>query len=236
MVSRAPSRIDQLANSRAPSRRVAADRALAHRLHIRFRAQSGQLEDSMRTGISQAVPAALLAIAACASVDVRTVTSPDANLGALRTFNVMPNPKPRPQYAQSTNDPMLVNSISNRALRADLVKGFENRGYALADNPDFAVAYYASTKEKLDVTYWDYGYAYYPDWSLGPGFGPYDPMVTQYTQGTVVVDVVNPKTRELLWRGHGVARVSDDQQQYEQDLWKAVTAILDKFPQARQGS
>jgi len=195
------------------------------------------LENDMKIRCPLAAPAAItLALAACASVDVRTVTSPDADLGALRTFSVMQNAKRRSPSAESTNDPMLVNSVSNRALRADLVKGFENRGYALADNPDFAVAYYASTKEKLDVTYWDYGYAYYPDWWLGPGFGPYDPMVTQYTQGTVVVDVVNPKTRELLWRGQGVARVSDDQQQYEQDLWKAVTAILDKFPQARQGS
>jgi hypothetical protein len=164
------------------------------------------------------------------------MTSPDADLGALRTFSVMQNAKRLSPGTQSTTDPMLVNSVSNRALRADLVKGFENRGYALADNPDFAVAYYASTKEKLDVTSWDYGYAYYPDWWLGPGMGPYEPMVTQYTQGTVVVDVVNPKTKELLWRGQGIARVSDDEQQYEQDLWKAVTAILDKFPQARQGS
>jgi hypothetical protein len=191
----------------------------------------------MRTSVSLAAPAAILALTACASVDVRTVTSPDANLGALRTFNVMSNPKPSPPYVQSTNDPMLVNSISNRALRTDLVKGFENRGYVLADNPDFAVAYYASTRQKLDVTYWDYGYPFYPEWWDGaPDFAPYDPTVSQYTEGTVIVDVINPDTKELLWRGRGVATVSDEEAQYEQDLWKTVTAILEKFPQARQGS
>jgi hypothetical protein len=191
----------------------------------------------MTTRHPLAAPAAItLALAACASVDVRTVTSPDADLGALHTFSVMQNAKRRSPGPASTSDPMLVNSVSNRALRADLVKGFENRGYVLADNPDFSVAYYACTKEKLDVAYWDYGYDYYPDWWIGMGPGPYDRTVTQYTQGTVIVDVVNPKTKELIWRGQGVARVSDDEQQYEQDLWKAVTAILDKFPQARQGS
>jgi hypothetical protein len=182
--------------------------------------------------------AAIFALTACASVDVRAVTSPDANLSALHTFKVMSNAKPRSPVAQASNDPMLVNSISNRALRADLVKGFESRGYVLSDKPDFAVAYYASTKEKLDVTYWNYGYAYYPHWwgGWGPGFGAYEPTVTQYTQGTVIVDVVDPNTKELLWRGQGVATVSDDEAQYEKDLWKAVTAILDKFPQAQQGS
>ena len=205
--------------------------------HRRHSGGLERLEDAKTIRRPLAASAAItLALAACASVDVRTVTSPDANLGALRTFNVMQNPKPRSPAAVSSNDPMLVNSISNRALRTDLVKGFENRGYVLADNPDFSVAYYASTTEKLDVTYWDYGYPFYPDWWGGWGPGPYDPTVTKYTQGTVVVDVVNPKTKELLWRGQGVARVSDDEQQYEQDLWKAVSAILDKFPQARQGS
>src|SRR6267378_8685782 len=166
-----------------------------------------------------AAPAAItLALAACASVDVRTVTSPDADLGALRTFSVMQNAKRRSPGAESTNDPMLVNSISNRALRTDLVKGFENRGYALADNPDFAVAYYASTQQKLDVTYWDYGYPFYPGWWDGPGYGPYNRTVSQYTQGTVIVDVINPNTKELLWRGQGVATVSDNEAQYEQDL------------------
>jgi hypothetical protein len=189
----------------------------------------------MRTGVSLAASAAILALTACASVDVRTVTSPGANLGALHTFNVMPNPKRQSPSAQSADDPMLVNSISNRALRTDLVKGFESRGYVLADTPDFAVAYYASTKEKLDVTYWDYGYPFYAG-SWGGMGGPYDAAATRYTQGTVIVDVVNPQTKELLWRGSGVATVSDNQAQYEQDLLKTVAAILEKFPQAPQGS
>src|SRR5437016_10454615 len=133
-----------------------------------------------------AIPAAILAVAACASVDVRTATSPDANLSALRTFSIMQHANPQSPSTQSTNDPMLVNSISNRALRADLVKGFENRGYALSDSPDFTVAYYASTKDKLDVTYWDYGYPYYPGWwGWSGGFGSYAPTVPEYPQVTV---------------------------------------------------
>jgi Domain of unknown function (DUF4136) len=185
-----------------------------------------------------AIPAAILAVAACASVDVRTATSPDANLSTLRTFSIMRRADPQSPSASSANDPVLVNSISNRALRADLVKGFEDRGYALSDsNPDFKVAYYASTKDKLDVTYWDYGYPYYPRWwGWRGGFAASGPTVTEYTQGTVIIDVIDPNTKELLWRGQGVANVSDNEAQYEQDLWKTVTAILDKFPRAPQSS
>jgi Domain of unknown function (DUF4136) len=185
------------------------------------------------------IAALMTALAACATgVDVRTAISPDAKLGALHTFQVMQAPQPRAPSSKAANDPMLVNSISNRALRSDLVQGFQARGYVGADsNPDFAVAYYASTKEELDVTNWNYGYASRPYWWGGwADWGPMDQTTTQYTQGTVVVDVVDPKTKELLWRGTGVARVSDNEQEYEQELQKTVSAILEKFPRVQQGA
>ncbi len=54
----------------------------------------------------------------------------------------------------------------------------------------------------------------------------------EYTEGSVIVDVVNPKTKELLWRGQGVARVSDDPNVYAKELEQTVNAILKKFPHA----
>src|SRR5437773_1547174 len=167
-----------------------------------------------------------------------------ASLTGLHTFRVLPTPKPKIAGAvSSTNDPMLVNSISNRALRSDLAQEFAGLGYVASDsNPDFCVAYYASTNQKLDVTYWDYGYAWRPHWWSGWGqrsgrgwggdWGIQSPTVTQYTEGTVIVDVIDPKTKDLLWRGQGVAAVSDDEAQYEQVLKKTVAAIVDKFPGA----
>src|SRR5258706_591444 len=160
--------------------------------------------------IARLVPiAAVVGLAACASaVQVRTALSPDASLSGLRTFRVQPTPQPSIASAQSTSDPMLVNSISNRALRGDLRQGFEKLGYAVNDStPDFCVAYYASTNQQLDISTYDYGYSFRPRWWRG--WGPryrsamYEPMGTQYTQGTVIVDVFDPKNKELMWRGEG---------------------------------
>jgi len=198
------------------------------------------------TQLVAAAAAAALTLMACApGISVRTALSPDASLHGLRTFRVLPTPQPKIAGAiSSTNDPMLVNSISNRALRTDLAQEFAGLGYVASDsNPDFCVAYYASTKQQLDVTYWDYGYAWRPRWwsgygrRWGRGWGAdwgmqNGPMVTQYTQGTVIVDVIDPKTKDVLWRGQGVAAVSDNEAQYEQDLKKTVAAIVDKFPAA----
>jgi len=171
-----------------------------------------------------------IGLSACGPrIDVRTVANPDLGIGSRKTFRVLPIPERRGGPSSSPDDPMLVNSLSNRALRNDLVQAFEDRGYVETETaPDFDVAYYASAKEKLDVTAWDYGYAWRPRW--WHGWGPAD--VTEYTEGSVIIDVIDPTTKELLWRGRGVAAVSDNEGVYESDLKKTVTAVLDKFPTA----
>jgi hypothetical protein len=194
-------------------------------------------------------------IAACSSgrgLKVSTTTEPGASLTGLRTFTVLTPPTRAANAAALTvNDPMLENSITNRALRADLTQAFQARGYAPATqgNPDFNVAYYAGTKEKFDTTYW--GPTYSPGWRYsyrgrrgwawpyyGAGYygGYANPWgggasVSSYTQGQVIVDVTDPKAGELLWRGQGTEPVSSDPTKYGQDMEKVVTAIVAKFPQ-----
>ena len=125
---------------------------------------------------------------------------------------------------------MVANSIANRALREHIIKRFQDRGYALDNrNPDFAVAFYASAREKLDVATWDYGYPVYPGW---PRYPQQTPTVTQYTEGSVVIDVVRPGSRQLLWRGVGTAVLSDDPADNIKQLTKAAEAIVARFPEA----
>jgi Domain of unknown function (DUF4136) len=175
---------------------------------------------------------ALVIPAACApGVQVRTAAAPDAHLTNLRTFIVMATPSRRARAGASDEvDPMLENSITYHALHADLISNFQEHGYVIdSAKPDFAVAAYASARQKLDVTQYDYGYPYwrYRWW------GPLDyPEITQYTEGTVVIDVIDPKTKDLLWRGQGVASVSDDPQVYAKELAKTVAKIVDRFPPA----
>jgi hypothetical protein len=199
------------------------------------------------------VTAVIAAITACSSrgVSVRTTVEPDANLSGLRTFYVLAPPTRAANATPlSTNDPMLENSITNRALRADLTQAFQGRGYSSAprQSADFIVAYYAGTKEKFDTTYWgptfDPGWRYsyrgrrgwaWPYYGTGYYGGPFyygsNASVSSYTQGQVIVDVTDPHSNELLWRGQGTEPVSSDPTKYAKQLEGVVSAIVAKFPQ-----
>jgi hypothetical protein len=194
---------------------------------------------------------ALVSVACSSGQGVRVTTSeaPDANLTGLHTFRVLDAPQ-RSATAPTlpADDPMLSNSITNQQLRGDLTQALEQKGFTQdQSNPDFLVAYYAGTKAKMDTTYWapDYGWRYgYRGYgfrgsrfrSAWPWYGYASPssalQVQEYTQGSVIVDVIDPKTMELLWRGQGVANVSDNTAAYEKELDQSVVAILKKFPSA----
>lgn len=172
---------------------------------------------------------AMLGVACGPRIEVRTMAAPDAGLGALQTFRMLPPPVRRDnQPITGEDDPMINNSIANRAIRERIVKAFVARGYARNDrSPDFGVAFYATSREHLDATIWDYGYPFNPRWGrLGlPGTSP-------STEGSVVIDVVRWDTKELLWRGVGTAHLGDDANKNVSLLGDAVDEIIGKFPAA----
>ena len=172
---------------------------------------------------------AVLAAGCGRSIEVQTMAAPDAGLASLHAFRMLPGPARRDGRVPSgEDDPMISNSIANQSLRERISSAFQDRGYTLDDrNPDFGVAFYATAREKLDVMTWDYGYPFDPRWGR---YGPPMQTVTQYTEGSVIIDVVKPGTGELLWRGVGKAALEGGAGENLQQLIKAAEVIVGKFP------
>jgi hypothetical protein len=173
-----------------------------------------------------------LVTAGCGSqIEVRTMARPDASLSALHSFRMMPGPARRDGRATTgADDPMINNSIANRAISDRLTKAFQDRGYTFdVRGADFGVAFYATAREKLDASLWDYGYPFDTDWYRFPRAPQ---TLVPYTEGTVIVDVVSIATRELLWRGEGKAVLSDNPGESVQQLARAAEAIVARFPHA----
>ena len=187
------------------------------------------MRTSQRMWTIAAAAITLIATACGPRISVRTQVAPDAGLSSRHTFRILPVPVRRVDAAAAqSDDPMRANSITNRVLVADLIQGFEQRGYVpTTDTPDFEVAYYASVRDKLDINTWNYGYTW-------RGWPRRYADIREYTEGTVIVDVIDPMTKNLLWRGQGVAAVSNKPDEYVQELDRTVAKILEKFPQAAQ--
>jgi hypothetical protein len=87
------------------------------------------------------------------------------------------------------------------------------------------VAFHGGADQKLDVrtTYDYYGYR----WRVPVG----RTEVRQYTEGTLIIDIVDGDQNELVWRGIGVVEVhADSPEEIAEQVNQVVTDVLKVFP------
>ena len=164
--------------------------------------------------------------------NVRTMAAPNSDVTKLRSFHLLPTPLRRDGARRSgAYDPMVNNSIANRALRASVSGELETLGYHQAEwIPDFVVAIYATTHERLDLGMWAYDYHHSPPW--WPVSTPGETSTT-YPEGTVVVDIISPVTLDVLWRGTARIAVEHDPLENAKELVNAAGAIVDRLSRAK---
>jgi hypothetical protein len=81
-------------------------------------------------------------------------------------------------------------------IRRELQRQLREKGYAESkENPDFLVAVHAISRQKRNVNVSSFGYGYGPYWRSR------NVSVSTYREGTVIVDFVDPRNKELIWRG-----------------------------------
>lgn len=161
------------------------------------------------------------------AVGVGTVYGPywyPANYGSysIVRYPWYGDPPPPPE-----NDPRRDNSVTRRALHEQLEQSLSGRGYKHRDSDgDVDVAVYASSESPLNIS----GYVHDYNWRNIPKLR----TKTEYPKGTVVVDVLAPRTHELLWRGETVGSISSDPDKYAADLRESVHRIIDKYPKSKK--
>ena len=120
-------------------------------------------------------------------------------------------------------------SFLDKRMRAAVTTEMNKKGLTEVDKaPDIYVAYSARVEDKQQVSpYYNgmgypygYGYGYY-----GRNYSP----VTQYKAGTVVIDIIDARRKELAWRGTGQAQV-DRNTIDELETVRIVGGILGTYP------
>jgi hypothetical protein len=148
---------------------------------------------------------------------VNTDFDNQANFGALKTYEWKEADTDAPKYA------VVKNSLLSKRVKTAVDRELSGKGYSKSSNPDFYVVFHALVKEKVDVE--DYGYTY-GRWYRGYYNRDYD--LRYYLEGTLILDVVDAKSNQLIWRGIGSSDVDPDSA--EEKINQAAAQILSKFP------
>lgn len=125
-----------------------------------------------------------------------------------------------------------IDSLNVARVKKAVNDDLQAKGITMASgNPDFLIAAHFGHKEKIQVTNWGYGYGPYGSY-WGGYWGPGGVSTYQYQEGYLILDFVDAKTKNLIWRGTAKAEVDNvnTPEKKVKLINEAVEKILEKFP------
>ncbi|MAT92126.1 MAG: hypothetical protein CME59_05960 [Halioglobus sp.] len=169
--------------------------------------------------------AALALLSACATpITATTDYDRQYDFSSVRKIAIQPINRANPAM-------VVISDMQVERIAQALTDELQRRGYeVVADNEDADVflQWHLVTQEQLDVRSFNSA-TYYNCWSCGVGA---DVSVRQYTQGTFIVDLVDPLRLRSVWRAEIESRMRSqaDPQKAAEFRREAAQAIFAQFP------
>jgi hypothetical protein len=173
----------------------------------------------------------ITALAGCASgPNIMYDYDRSADFASYTTYNFFEGAGPDTGQYQSFFTRYMIDAITIE---------MDKRGYTKSDNPDLLVNFNANLQDKTKVTqssapmnsgYYGYRGGHYSGWGVGYGYST-QTHVSQYTEGTFNIDLVDIAEKQLVWEAVGVGKVTDDfLENLEQGVMEGVPKFFAGYP------
>ena len=166
-------------------------------------------------------------LASCSpQIRVYSDMDPDYDLWTYKTFDWG-----KQVDIEAGRNPLQYNELNDKRIKAAVLEQLQARGYEFRkDESELILHYHIIVDNKSVVTPEPYGYRYSSYW-MRTGMNVY-----YYREGTLILDLMERSTQNLVWRGWAVANIDEiDRDQVDQVIRQAVEKIFRKFP-AKPGS
>ena len=163
---------------------------------------------------------ALLLFIGCSTLKVSVDYDESYDFEKVRTFAI-------DRTSQNPKNTLFEDRVTN-ALENELI--LKNYKKVSKEEADLIFVFHSSVKNKSDIQT-SYGLSGYRGFRYG-GMMLSTTHTYDYTEGTLVVDALSPKTKKIVWRGKGVKELRDKKTpaQRTEAVNAAVKKIMEKFP------
>ena len=109
-----------------------------------------------------------------------------------------------------------------RAIKDEIENELTSDGYQKSkDSPDFLVVFHASVIDPVSA---NYNPGRYSAWGKGAS------MIQTVSEGTLIVDIIDAGSNELVWRGTASGAIERGSDKASEKIHDAVHKIMAKFP------
>ena len=131
-------------------------------------------------------------------------------------------------------DPRVNREVFDRRLKSAVEKELTPRGYRQSTSGDaqLVLRYHVALDDQLVVSEINAAYSDVPSGYTISVNTPRLSTVTVWTQGSLILDIFNGETRQLMWRGSAETEIDVimTTQERERLVNEAVRGILENFP------
>ena len=93
------------------------------------------------------------------------------------------------------------------------------------------VSIFTKENERVDVyNQGGFGWGWNPYWGMGIGYT----NVSRTPEGTLYIDLIDAKTKELVWQGEGSGYLTKDTNKKDERIKEFVSKILGQYPPVKK--
>ena len=167
----------------------------------------------------------LITLSSCSSVMVNADYDKKVSFANYKSY----------AYLKSGIDKAEISDLDKKRILNSIDEVMQSKGFSKSENPDVLISIFTKERERVDV-YQNYGFGWGAGWGWGWGWGwnPYWGMgysnVTTTPEGTLFIDIIDAKTKELVWQGEGSGYLTKNTEKKEARIKEFVSKILEQYP------
>ncbi len=123
-----------------------------------------------------------------------------------------------------------LNDLNKRRMIKAVEDQLTEKGFSKSEDPDVYVDLVISSREQQETyattNYYGGGYRY----GRGGGFSSTNVSTITYTVGTIFIDIIDAKKKQLVWQGRGEGTIEKDPKNREKNINYAVSKIFYNYP------
>ncbi len=164
--------------------------------------------------------ASIILFYSCASINVTSDYDKTVDFNQYKTF----------AFHKSGIDKVEISDLDKKRILKAIDESLSAKGLIKQENPDILVNIFTKSREQVDVNTFNAGWGYGWGWGWSPWMYNNRTSVSRSTEGTLYIDLIDAKKKELIWQGEGNGNLPKSVDKKDEQIKKMVSKILDQYP------
>jgi hypothetical protein len=137
-------------------------------------------------------------------------------------------------FHRSGIDKVQISELDKKRILYAIEIELDKKGMSKSETPDLLINIFTKEREQVDVNQYNAGWGYGWRWGWNPYLWGGQTYVTTSTEGTLYIDLIDAKKKELVWQGDGEGFLTKDTHKKDEVIHEFVLKILAQFPPAKK--